>query len=288
METRLAVLIAIVVIAISSGILVYYYSQSITNRTNTIASINTSMNSSNTRNATLVPPTDEVSLQILSSEISNGTSGNYDLPIHVVHKVNLNATKNGFISIFPILPEWKYDKANNPEKEYFILQDDKGRNVSPANFFYREGMYSPTVICEPTGENETTPQRVESKIAFPMAIPIKNENISGNYTSGQGVLFAKYNLYGLSPVTTNNNSTGDDGKPGSNNSESANLASMKYNLTFSSFNNVQIQIPNEAKELSHVERSCITTTDNPVFPSWHVNIYTVIFEIDRNTLKIPS
>ena len=231
-------------------------------------------------NASLAPPTDEISLQVLDSEsLSAVSSQDYVLPIHVVHKVNPNDSKNDTLTIFPIIPMWEYYASEaSQEKEFLLLQDDKGNNITSGTFLYREGVFQPIAACEPAGDFYGPRQQMEVKVASPMSIPIQKEwPISSNEHQA---LFARYNLYGLSPHF--NKTTVKDLSIGPGNGESANPVPARYNLTFSSFNNVKIQLPDDANELSRMQWSCTIEANNPIFPSWHTNVYNVVFDVKSN------
>lgn len=262
--------VVIVAVTISIGLLAFY-SYFATNRTGTIASVNPHMNSSITQNMRN-PPHDEVSLQVLDGNATAEGLRNNILPIHVIHRLNQYDLQNGTLTIFPIIPMWKYDEsAGNQEKEYFQLQDEKGHTISHKTFLYREGIYSPKVTCAPAKDYYGPRLQMETKIPFPMVIPDVNATGIGQHE----ILVAKYNLFGLSPYDM----SGDSASP---RTDSKNGVLARYNLTFSSSNNVIAHIPDNAKEMSRMQWDCVTSSDNPTLPSWHLNLYNVVFEMKED------
>lgn len=278
---RKGLIVAVIAaIAISLGLLAFYSYYTI-NRKDTIASVNQPMNNSIANNAKMVPPSDEVTLQVLHNDTSNQKRGYYLLPVHVTHKLDLHDAKNGYIAIFPILPMWNYGSPNDQEKEYFSLQDENRRSLSVHTFFHREGAYAPTVTCKPAENNGSTPKQIEASIAEPMFIPVQNLIVAG---VDHRVLYANYNTFGISPIGTVSHLSAAEASGGSTSNTDSKMVLMRYNLTFSSFNNAKIELPDDAIEKSRTHWSCVTSADNPVFTSWHVNIYNVVFEVRQKTI----
>lgn len=190
--------------------------------------------------------------------------------------LHLSKAKNGYLAIFPIVPTWAYNSAGQ-EKQYFSLQDEDGKDVSGKVFFYREGVYTPTAICKPKSGTGATSTQIEAKIGFPMIIPVDSQQ---NSLKGEHMLYARYNIFGLGPSEDGSSIPSTSSSSTTQDAESKAMSS-RYNLAFSSFNDVKIELPNDAKIVSTAHSTCVTASDNPNFQAWNVNFYDVVFEIEH-------